>query len=247
MENTACNKARELFERGIDGELTEKEQELLQKHLAVCETCLCEYRELEAIHKYMSTLAIDVPPELHQSVMASVKKEPRHRLLGARWIRPLAAISAAAMLCIAVMHSPVMDMFKANSKMDNAEAFSPEEEYDFDGIFDMNGGGHLSIETAASEDKSEAYGDMTQEMPEVAFQQVYTVADTDLLLMLINEKQAMLCRRDGGTAEMLLDLTYTKLEGRLVLKDGDKTQTLRVEGDRVYPTDDGTLLAPFTK
>ena len=240
MENMTCERARELFEPSLDGALSEKENRLLLTHLAHCETCRKEYRELEAVHTLICESAVDVPEELHQRVMASIKKEPRAFLRRATWLRPLIAVSAAALLCVAVLHAPVLNMFKANSKADNVEML-PDQDYSstlkdmIDGILNNTG---AEAESPA-EDKAEgSNGEL-----DVEIKQVYTIADTKLLLMLINEKQAMLCHQNGGECvEILQTFTYTETEDTLVLTDGEKSQSLRIEGKTVRPLDDGALL-----
>ena len=244
MEHMTCEKARELFEPSLDGALSEKENRLLLTHLAHCETCRKEYSELEAVHALICESAVDVPEELHQRVMASIKKEPKAVWHRATWLRPLIAVSAAALLCVAVLHAPVLNMFKANSKADNVEML-PDQEYSTnlkDMIDDILNNTGAEAESPA-EDKAEASSSAQNGHPDIEIKQIYTVADTDLLLMLINEKQAMLCRKsDDGAAEMLQDFTYKEADNVIVIEDGGKTQSLRIEGKTVRPLDDGELI-----
>lgn len=253
MEHITCEKAKELFDSKADGLISEHERDLLDRHLKECESCRKEYKELEALHQYMCSLAVSVPSQLHENVMASIKKEPRHRTLHLKWMRPLAAVSAAALLCVALLHAPfIKELFHAKSAMDMAEAAGPMEEdqnnsLGFDNILDGK-----ADRDDPTEDISENYD---KELPEVQEGEMtlgvlarYTVADTDLLLMILNERQAMLCRDSGGeTVEMIRDFTYTKADGSIILEDNGKTQTLLVSGNSLIPKQDGALLDQFTK
>ena len=201
MEKISCEKARALFDPKIDNEISKQEQELLEKHLDSCESCRREYAELLAIHKAMRELAVEIPPQLHEHVMASIKKEPKHRTPLLRWIRPLAAVSVAAVLCVAVIHSPILDMFRANSKMDNSlEApeendlhYSTDIKDEIDG--NINAGEDITVAgegIVVSPSKVEDKEDDSKSEATPSIVQRYAIADTDLSLCMTAETTTVL-------------------------------------------------------
>jgi len=152
--------------------------------------------------------------------------------------------AAAAALCVAVLHTPVLNMFKANSKADGVEML-PDQEYSsnlkdmIDGILNNTG---AEVESPAEDQVEASSGEQSGHL-DIEIKQIYTVADTDLLLMLINEKQAMLCRTSGdGAVEMLEDFTYKESDNIIVIENGCKIQSFRIEDKTVRPLDDGELI-----
>ncbi len=244
MKNTPCEKVKVLFDKKTDGVISERENELLDRHLKHCESCRREYEKLEAVREAMRSLAVDVPSQLHEGVMAAIQKETKRGIFGARWIRSLAVASVAAVLCVTVIHSPLLDgFFRAKSEMDMSEDASPSENYSAE----------MPDKADGKADENETLGGIAEDVNNsfsqditITVQKSYTVAETDLLLLIINEKQAILCRDIGGdeTAEMLLDFTYTNAENVIVIETDGEKQSLLIDGDRLIPQD-GTLINPF--
>lgn len=243
MEKLTCEGARALFDDKLDGVIDADESSLLDMHLAKCETCRREYEALEKTRALLSGFAVDVPPELSARVMEGIKNQPRRRLL---WFRPLAAVSAAALVCLALIHSPLFDLASGKVAMDNAEMAGPEWDGDLsEGLMD-------AVNNSSLGDKSEAYGDLKpQESPEeeqVEVKQVYAIADTDLVLLILNETEALVCRDTGAeTAEMLLSVTYLQKDNEFLVKANGKKLVLRLQNETLTPTDKDALGALLPK
>jgi hypothetical protein len=246
METMSCEQARRLFDEKLDGVISETDNTLLEKHLAQCEACRHEYETLEKTHAHLCSLAVEVPSELSARVMESIGKEPKPRASILRRLRPLVALPIAALLCLAVIHSPLFDgMFAAKSEADNVnmEVAAPEAEHDYSAdIMDGANG-------TPSEDKSEAFVDTTaQETPQIEIKQVYAIADSNLLLMRFDEAKAMLCRDGGDEAvEMLFDVIYSQNNDIITIEKDGKKASFVLADDALIPTDKTLLDALLSK
>lgn len=246
MEKLTCEGARALFDEKLDGVIGADKGSLLDMHLAECETCRREYEALEKTRALLLDFAVDVPPELSAKVMEGIKKQPKHRVMAPLWLRPLVAVSAAALVCLTLIHSPLFELAGKKVAMDNAEMAAPE----LDG--DLSGGLMDDVNNGSLKDKSEAYGDLKpQETPEkeqIEVKQVYAIADTDLVLLILNETEALICRDTGAeTAEMLLAVTYLQKEDEFLVKASGKKLVLRLQNETLTPTDMDALGALLPK
>ncbi len=243
MEKLTCERAKALLDDKLDGVIGAQDDALVTAHLAECETCRREYEALEKMRAYLSDFAVDVPPELSARIMERIKKEPKRRMLAPLWLRSLVAVSAAALVCLALIHSPLFELASGKVAMENAEMAAPEMDGDLsEGLMDDANGSH--------KDKSEAYGDLkpqeSPDMEQIEVKQVYAIADTELVLLILNETDALVCRDTGAeTAEMLLRVTYLQKDTEFILKAGGERQILRMQGGRLYQTGGDSLLAPF--
>ncbi len=108
-----CQKARELFDALLDGEISPEDSAFLEKHLQECETCRAElaiYRSmLEALH----TPIPEPPASIHDAVMARLPKQKRHAKV-LRRLRILGSAAVAAMVCVALVRMPGVFKFAAN-------------------------------------------------------------------------------------------------------------------------------------
>jgi predicted anti-sigma-YlaC factor YlaD len=94
-----CNDARKYISKELDGELQQRERELLRRHLDSCEGCRTfrdSVLEVTVLHRGMAE--VEAPPALLPAVMAAFEE---HEPAAARkwWLGiPVPAISVLALL-----------------------------------------------------------------------------------------------------------------------------------------------------
>ena len=237
MKQLNCEQAKELFDQDIDGEITEQDKTLLHAHLESCESCRHEYAQLKAVHACLRELTSEVPPELHGNVMAKIQKEKTSRAKFYRRARILAGTAAAAVVCVAVLHTPLLNVSKfAKEEADMiieapSEGATASAKKDFsysadtpDGSFDI------------SED---------QALPETclpeAQQNSYEIVGTPYTLWLSDEKNAVVGLTKDEKTELVLSAEYSVESQTLrITKDG-KYQLFTIEQNTLVPTE-GDLL-----
>ena len=72
---TDCDRALELISAGLDGALTPKEKDWLEKHLEHCPACRALDADLASLHQLLPTLAPEPPAELKGRIMDVVRAE----------------------------------------------------------------------------------------------------------------------------------------------------------------------------
>ena len=72
---TDCDRALELISAGLDGALTPKEKDWLEKHLEHCPACRALDADLASLHQLLPTLAPEPPAELKERIMDAVRAE----------------------------------------------------------------------------------------------------------------------------------------------------------------------------
>lgn len=245
MKQLNCKKAKELFESDIDGEISAKEKALLTEHLAACEDCKREYEQLKAVSACMREFAADIPCALHEGVMAEIGKEKKARARFMRRIRILTASAAAAMLCVAMLHTPILNLpmlqKSANEVADMvpSEAADASTKKDFNYSADMPDGSFGM--TADEEELPEIYLPDKNDA-DVAIQKGYRIEGTSYIIWLRDKKTAIVCYDTGnGKTELMLSAEYTMDQKTIRLTANGEYQLFDVSGSTVSPTE-GDLL-----
>lgn len=70
-----CERYRELISRMIDEDLSEQERQELASHLSGCRECQTVYRAFSFLDEGLSDLAEEPPEELHEEIMASIRRQ----------------------------------------------------------------------------------------------------------------------------------------------------------------------------
>lgn len=228
METMSCEQARILFDEKLDGILDESEDKRLSAHLAACEICRREYEALEKTHQHLAALAVEIPPELSVSVMERIKKEPRRHTEILRRLRPLVALPVAALLCVALLHSPLLDgMFAAKEDMHIEMS---------EGI--MNNADRPAL---GGKDEKPKHDDILEDAnPEESapLSPSYPVEDTSLILHLTDGRVAHLLNEESGKSETV---AYTKNENVITIERNGKKADLILSGGTLIPTDKAVL------
>ena len=95
----------ELLGPYVLGELTNEEEQELERHLEGCSSCRDDLVEVRRAHGMLQSAAASPPPELKEWVLARARSEARHRP-ASRWKIWLPA--AAALLVVAVLSFGVL-------------------------------------------------------------------------------------------------------------------------------------------
>lgn len=134
----------------LDGELNKKARAALEEHLAGCPDCAAQVQDVRDLLALVAACD-DVQPDaaLHESVMRSVREQPRarHATAPLNWRRIGAGLAAACLLLGVLLISPaVLRGANADSPQNNTSggnesnnAQSPSVENSNDGA--LNGGG----------------------------------------------------------------------------------------------------------
>lgn len=230
MKPMSCEQARARFDEKMDGVIGQSEEARLGAHLAECEACRREYKALERTHVYLSSFAVEIPSELSANVMESIRKEPKRRASLLWRLRPLVALPVAALLCVALLHSPFFDgMFAAKSEAD----VRPEAE------------NNMSADALNGKGEKPKYDDLADgvleddDPEEVAPSYASNaVTGTSLTLRFTDERNAVLVNKENGQSEAVL---YSQNENIITIEKDGKKADLVLAGDTLTPTDKPTL------
>lgn len=115
-----CEEALDLIQRNLDGDLSDWETVLLEKHLTVCSKCEKEKQDLEELSSRLSRLPQSLPPvSIVDRVLIQVdnisEKPPHKGFL--RWIIGSAAVMVGGLL-----------LWHLSSSSTNEQMFSAETE-----------------------------------------------------------------------------------------------------------------------
>ena len=96
-----CDISHELLSGYLDGELTEKQKQLVEEHLKTCASCRKELEELRQLDQHMRSVAIEEPSRefvfgLNRKVMEAVAKRKRFSFF--RLTPVLAPVAVAALV-----------------------------------------------------------------------------------------------------------------------------------------------------
>lgn len=252
MKQLNCEQAKELLQQDIDGEISTEDKALLAEHLNSCENCQNEYEQLKAVSSYLSELAIEVPTELHESVMAEIGKEKKTRARFMRRIRVLTGAAAAAVVCVAILHTPLLDLPMLSKTANEVADMSPSEEADLSTKKDFNYSADLPEGSLGSLGSVTGGEEADGAMPEiylpgkddadVTVQKGYRIEGTPYLVWLRDGETAIVCYDSGdGKTELILSVSYTLEQNVLRITDGDKYLLFDIDGSTAKPTE-GTLL-----
>ncbi len=243
MKQLNCKQAKELLEKDINGEISAEDKVLLTEHLDTCESCNREYEQLKAVNAYLGELKIEVPNALHEGVMAKIHKEKKTRARFMRRVRILTGTAAAAVICVAILHTPLLDLPMLQKSANEAADMMPSEDADASTKKDFSYSADMPEGT---------YGTMDDAMPEiyqpnessgaVPMQKGYRIEGTPYIVWLRDEQNAIICydSKDGKT-ELILLVEYTLEHTTLRITDGDEYQLFDVDGSTIVPTE-GDLL-----
>jgi hypothetical protein len=212
-----CEEARLLFDEKIDGAISESDAAKLSAHIAECESCRRELADLEKTHALLSSFAIDTPAELSETAMARIQREKKRQTVYKKWIRPLVAIPAAALLCVALLHSPLFDaMMPAKAADMSITADHKNNMYS-----DITGG--LGFKADADEvcDAPEELAPLYAPTP---------IADTPFTLLFLDAENALLIREENGQRESLA-VTYSTFDNTVTIEKDGKKVALLLTGD----------------
>ena len=229
METMTCEQARALFDEKLDGVIHAQDGARLNAHLATCEACRREYEALEKTHAYLCSFAAEVPSELSANVMESIRKEPKRRATLLRRLRPLVALPVAALLCVALLHSPFFDgMFAAKSEVDmSAEAPIKNDFYLSD---DLNG-----LDAKENADGAFDLADPEEIAPPYA---ANTIRGTSLTLHFTDERNALLVDKGNSKNQ---DVLYSRNGDVITIEKDGKKADLVLAGDTLTPTNKAAL------
>lgn len=114
-----CKGFRDQLSLYIDGMLTEKESQLLEKHINLCEGCRMELEMLQEMVENCQSLEDKEPPKyLNFMISSAVRKAQRESTankIRRKWLKP-GLVSVAAILLLAIAATGIMPYLLMGSK-----------------------------------------------------------------------------------------------------------------------------------
>lgn len=106
MSTINCTQCKDKIWDYLEGTLTETEQQEIKKHLAECDDCAAEEKEISAIMDGLHGLPLeDVPEDYHAELMDKLEKEmkvvPFKKKTTSKW-KPYSLVAAAVLVVAAV-------------------------------------------------------------------------------------------------------------------------------------------------
>ena len=120
-----CERFLELLSVGLDGELTQEEEQELAEHLAFCPTCRARGAQLTAIHAaFPAVEEVSAPEGFAKGVMARIRAEESAKpkvipLFRRPQVKALAGLAACFVLCLGVYQTGLLNL---GAEKDAAEA-----------------------------------------------------------------------------------------------------------------------------
>lgn len=131
MAQSDCTNIANLIPLYIDKMLSDKENDIVRKHIAGCKSCSCEYEFLKSVmEKTRCIPEIEVSKDFHEKLMTKIKKERKpglggkYRILSRRSL--VGAAAAAAVIAVSVVSYINLD---GSSNFANPDEFISREYY----------------------------------------------------------------------------------------------------------------------
>ena len=212
-----CEEARLLFDERLDGAICDSDAERLCAHIAECEDCRRELAALESTHSLLASFAVEIPSELSDSVMKRIQGEKNRHTIYKKWIRPLVALPAAALLCVALLHSPLFDAMKPAMEADMSITADHKNN-----LF-ADASGELGFKADADEvcDAPEELAPIYAPTP---------IADTPFTLLSLDGENALLIREENGQRQSV-SVTYSVSDDTVTVARDEKKVSLVLAGD----------------
>lgn len=148
-----CDRVREDISAYLDGELEANDAEKIRNHIESCNDCRELYERFSDISLCVGQ-TVDIPDDLHLKIMESVKAQKAKEKNGiasrVRKIGLWCGAGVAAVLCLAVINSPI---FKGSIDFSAENANGKSMSYDISGgaEFDNEDGNLYAAEDRAEE------------------------------------------------------------------------------------------------
>ena len=110
MAEKDCEKALDLLNEYIDGELGANDTEFVRSHTETCSECHRALEELKKTKDLFDEGLEEAPTEICDRVMGQVKSEKTNSRKKIAFIRKFSIIAVAAVICLSVLASPMLIM-----------------------------------------------------------------------------------------------------------------------------------------
>ncbi len=127
---SGCEHYQELISCLLDGELNEEESAALAEHLSHCPECEAMFEAFSGLSAEIPEAMEEVPQELHENIMASVRREEikknNSRKKQSKSLKILLTTAACAALIVGIGAVTVPKFFRAGSAAPEAVMYSNE-------------------------------------------------------------------------------------------------------------------------
>ena len=242
-----CEKALELLNQYIDGELNEDDTEFVRAHIENCPDCKKAYEELLGIEKMFDEATEDAPTELCEAVMTKIHAQKAMIAKRRKFTKIFGGTAVAAVVSLTVLASPAILLIATGGAKaecnDKAEALSPsrgeaDNYYSADGILpecetvivnSSDNNGKSETYQAVMDDIEDVKEDLEDEMPDSTVSQgkkyIACLADGSETTLILTQDTAIL----GGA-----EYEYKISGNQYSLKNGKNI--LVFESIREYPS-----------
>ena len=209
MVNKDCEKALDLINEYIDGELVANDTEFVRSHIEKCPECRRVYEELKEIKNLLESNAEEAPTELYDRVMDEVRVEKNATRRKNHVMRKWSFAAVAAVICLSVLSTPTILMLVTEGAKSECED---------NAIFD-------AVENAPAEEaptNSGGLGEKADDNQYCCTEEAYFDADNVVASILVDSGEYTAYLKSGEKITITLDTE------NMVAYIGEKKYTLKI-------------------
>ena len=213
MANKDCEKVLDMLNEYIDGELDANNAALVRSHIENCPECREALEALKKIEQLLDESTEEAPEALCDRVMERVRAEKTASRKKIVFMRRLGIIAAAAVICLAVIASPMLIMVatggaKAEANCIDDAQKAPALEDALTGNGAMRDDHYSVIENASSDNSKTDILDAIKDLIDNGKAETEAATEAEPLLVDSGEYRAIML--DGSEVLLYIDTNAYK-------------------------------------
>ena len=219
MANKDCEKVLDMLNEYIDGELDANNAALVRSHIENCPECREALEALKKIEQLLDESTEEAPEALCDRVMERVRAEKTASRKKIVFMRRLGIIAAAAVICLAVIASPMLIMVATGGAKAEADCIddaqkAPALEDALTGNGAMRDEHYSVIENASADNDNSDIFDVIKDLIDNGKSETEAATEPEPLLVDSGEYKAILL--DGSEILLYIDTNeYTAKLGEV--------------------------------
>ena len=206
MANKDCEKVLDMLNEYIDGELDANNAALVRSHIENCPECREALEALKKIEQLLDESTEEAPEALCDRVMERVRAEKTASRKKIVFMRRLGIIAAAAVICLAVIASPMLIMVATGGAKAEADCLDAERAPMLEDMLTGNGAAmddHYSvIENASADNDNSDIFDVIKDLIDNGKAETEAATEAEPLLVDSGEYRGILL--DGSEKRVAL-------------------------------------------
>lgn len=235
MANTDCEKVLDMLNEYIDGELNANDAALVRSHIENCPECREALEELKKIEQLLDESVEEAPETLCDRVMEHVRAEKAASRKKIVFMRRFGIIAAAAVICLAVIASPMLIMVATGGAKAEADCLDAERAPALEDQLTGNGAAmddyYSVIENASADNSNSDILDAIKDLVDNG------KAETEAETLLVDSGEYTALLLDGCEVSLYINTNeYTAKigEAEYALKISGATYILAGGGETLY-------------